>query len=124
VNVNRNPWYNIASRARRTGSSLDGAADGYLRNAAAIQTLRRRYPAQVIDIYLDELSATPAEILRDMLDRLGIGADEQYLADCAAIVFQSPRQTRREFDWPRALRARTAEELRQLDHLRRFADAA
>src|SRR5262249_44826795 len=113
-----------ASRARRTGLSLDGAADGYLRNATAIQTLRRCYPAQVIDIYLDELSAAPVEVLRGMLDRLGIGADEQYLADCPAIVFQSPRHTRREFDWPPALRARIAQELRQVDHLRRFADAA
>lgn len=124
VHVIRNPWDNIASRARRTGLSLDGAADGYLRNAMAIQTLRRRHPTQVIDIYLDELSEAPVEVLRGMLDRLGIGADEQYLADCAAIVFQSPRQTRREFDWPPALRARIAQGLRQVDHLRRFADAA
>jgi Sulfotransferase family len=124
IHVIRNPWDNIASKARRTGMSLDGAADSYLRNAAAIHALRRRYPQHVIDIYLDELSAAPIESLRRMVGRLGIDADEKYFADCAAIVFQSPRQTQREFDWPPALRVRIAQELRRIDHLSRFADAA
>jgi Sulfotransferase family len=124
IHVIRNPWDNIASKAHRTGMSLDGAADGYLRNAAAIHALRRRYPGQVIDVYLDELSAAPADSLKRMLARLGLGADEGYFNDCASIVFQSPRKTQRNVAWPQELRTRIGRGLCRLDHLSRFADAA
>ncbi len=122
IHVIRNPWDNIASKAYRTGMSLDGAADSYLRNAAAIDVLRRRHPGQVVDVYLDDLSAAPADSLRRMLTRLGVGADDTYLDACGSIVFQSPRRTERSVAWPPELRGRTGREFRRLDHLSRFAD--
>jgi hypothetical protein len=123
IHVVRNLWDNIASKAHRTGMSLDGAADSYLRNAAAIHRLRHRYPEKIIDIYLDELSAAPANSLRRVLACLGVDAEKAYFDDCASIVFQSPRKTQRHFDWSPQLRARLGRELRRLDHLSRFADA-
>jgi hypothetical protein len=123
IHVIRNPWDNIASKAHRTGMSLDGAASAYLRNAAAIHALRQRCPERVIDVYLDELAAAPADSLRHVLARLGVEADERYLSDCASIVFESARETRRNFDWTPELRASVSRELRHLDHLSRFADA-
>jgi len=123
IHVVRDPWDNIASKAWRTGVSLDGAADSYLRNAAAIHELRMRHSEQVVDVYLDDLSRTPTASLTRMLDRLDIDADEKYLSDCSSIVFQNPRQTQQRVQWPRELRGRISRELRRLDHLRRFAEA-
>jgi hypothetical protein len=123
VHVIRNPWDNIASKANRTGLSLQGAAESYLRNATAIHVLRQRHQERVIDVYLDELSAAPIATLRRVIGRLGLDADEKYLNDCASIVFQSPRQTRRGVDWPVDLRTRMSAELRNIDHLCRFAPA-
>lgn len=124
IHVIRNPWDNIASKASRTGMSLKGAAESYVRNATAIDALRRRYPERIVDVYLDELSAAPAEVLRRVVARLGVDPDESYIGDCASIVFQSPRKTRRNVDWSPGLRARIAQELRRIEHLSRFADAA
>jgi hypothetical protein len=121
IHVVRDPWDNIASKANRTGLSLEGAARGYLRNAAAIHVLRQRYRERMIDVYLDELSAAPVAVLRRVIGRLGLDADEKYLNDCASIVFDSPRQTQRGVDWPGDLRTRISAELRDIDHLSRFA---
>lgn len=122
IHVVRNPWDNIASKARRTGTSLHGAAESYLRNAAAIHALRGRYPERVVDVYLDDFSVAPIESLGTVIGRLGLAADERYLNDCAAIVFERPLQSRHRFDWPSDLRAHIRRELSRIDHLSRFAD--
>lgn len=124
IHVVRNPWDNIASKARRTGVSLQRAAESYLRNAMAIDALRRRWPERIVDVYLDELSAAPAAVLADVLARLGVEAYEDYIGACTSIVFQSPRRTRRNVDWSPGLQAWIAQQLGRVDHLNRFADAA
>jgi len=125
VHVIRNPYDNIATRARRTGASLEQAAQGYFANAELMEKLKARYPDSVLDIYLDDLIAAPAPELERLLHALGCEeVGEDYLAACAAIVFKKPSRTARSVSWEPALVERINARLRRHAFLNRFADRA
>jgi Sulfotransferase family len=122
LHVVRNPLDNIASRARRTNTSLERAARGYFANADAIDRLKRRRPDRVVDIYLDDLTARPKESLAALLRTLGIAdADDRYLSDCAEIVFKQPDRTRDRVAWCPGLRRSIEDRVRRYGFLARFA---
>jgi hypothetical protein len=123
VHVVRNPFDNIASRARRTNTSLDWAARGYFTNARVIDQLYRRWPDNIIPIYLDDLIANPKGTLATLLRTLGVRRiDEQYLGDCARIVFQEPVQPRYSVTWTAELRRSVDALIRDCSFLQRFAE--
>jgi Sulfotransferase family len=123
VHVVRNPFDNIASRARRTNTSLDWAARSYVANATLIDQLNRRWPDSIIHVYLEDLVADPKRTLVKLLEELGIqDIDERYLCDCARIVFREPAQPRYEVNWPPELRQSVESLLGDCSFLQRFAD--
>ncbi|RKQ96838.1 sulfotransferase family protein [Kushneria sinocarnis] len=122
IHVIRNPWDNIATRARRTHTSLDAAARGYFANTDLMAQLKARYPDRVRDVYLDDLIADPRRELRALLEALGCTpVSDRYLDDCASIVFQKPSRTGDQVSWPPELADEVEGYLSRHDFLRRFA---
>jgi hypothetical protein len=122
LHVVRNPFDNIASRARRAHIGLELSAHGYFDNADVIARLKQRHPDGVIDVYLDDLVADPKATLAVLLHRLGFTeVDDGYLDDCAKIVFTEARRTRDDTAWDPALRRSIAERLGQYSFFQRFA---
>ena len=122
LHVVRNPFDNIASRARRAHIGLELSAHGYFDNADVIARLKQRHPDAVIDVYLDDLVADPKATLAALLHRLGFTeVDDGYLDDCAKIVFTEARRTRDDTAWDPALRRSIAERLGQYSFFQRFA---
>jgi hypothetical protein len=125
VHVVRNPFDNIASRARRARMSLEQATRRYFANANVVARLKLRYADSVIDVYLDDLVANPKATLAALLRRLGTpNIDNRYLDDCARIVFTEARRTRDDTAWDPALKRFIADRLGQYDFLRRFVREA
>ena len=122
LHVVRNPFDNIASRARRAHIGLELSAHGYFDNADVIARLKQRYPDGVIDVYLDDLVADPKATLTALLRRLGFAeVDDRYLDDCAKIVFKEAKRTRDDTAWDPALKRSIAERLGQYSFFHRFA---
>lgn len=124
VHVIRNPFDNIATKAMRTGRSLDSAAGAYFANAGVILELKKRGPERVLDVYLDDLIARPEATLRGLLQGLGMSGDETYLRACASILFKTPRRTRDLVRWPAGLRGEIDRRLAGIPFLARFAGSA
>lgn len=121
IHVIRNPFDNIATKARRSGVSLRLAAERYFANAEVISRLQKRWPDQVHDIYLEDLIVDPPGTLRRLLEAIGVGAiHEKYLRDCAAIVFKEPRKTRQTVVWEPALVRSIQSNLERHSFLERF----
>lgn len=103
VHVVRNPYDNIATKALRTGRSLEEAARLYLANAELVEALKKRFPTQVVDVHLEDLIARPMPALRELLRHFALHADPSYLEACAAVLFREPSRTRERVQWPRGL---------------------
>lgn len=123
VHVVRNPFDNIATKARRTQTSLRWAADIYLSHVAAVEALKRAHGGAVRDVFLDDLIAAPRKELRSLLAWLGVeDPPEPYLEACSAVLFDRPRRTRGERPWPSDLLGEVRERFRACEFLARFAD--
>lgn len=123
INVIRNPFDNIATKAKRTGVSVTEAARRFLRNAETLDALTRARPEQVKTLYLDALIDEPKSVLADLVDWLGLKADEPgYLDAAASLVFDRPKRTRDHVDWPTDLTEHLRGEFARYTSLARFAD--
>jgi len=123
VHVVRNPYDNIATKALRTGRSVEDAARRYLRNVAAIARLKARAGARVHDLHLDDLIADPPAVLVPLVASLGLDpAAPGYLDACGAILFKTPSRTRDRVVWPDSLRAHLATRFGDTPFLARYVE--
>ena len=107
VHVTRNPFDNIATIAKRSVVPLETAAERYMALVGAVAKARADYgPAEWIDLRQEDLIADPRAFLTRLTGFVGLDAPEDYLKDCASIVFAEPRRTRAEVEWSPALRQR------------------
>jgi hypothetical protein len=123
LHVVRNPFDNIATKARRASTSLRWAADVYLAHVAAVEQLKQDEGDAVIDVFLDDLIADPRRQLSGLLARLGV--DElpaDYLDACSGRLFDRPKQTRSQMRWSPDLLRDVRARLRDCEFLARFAD--
>lgn len=121
IHVIRHPLDNIATRARRTGTSLAWAARGYFANAEAIQALRERHPERVLDCYLDDFIRRPRSELSRLLGALGVNeVPPDYLDACQKVVFDAPSRSRDRVTWEPGLRRWIDERMAAIPFLQHF----
>src|SRR4029453_1468484 len=65
--------------------------------------IRTRNPDAVFDVRLEGLVADPVGVVRRVSSFLGLDAPQAYLEACAQVVFDAPKRTRSEVDWPSQL---------------------
>lgn len=72
--------------------------------ASSVAALKERVQQdELIDLRHEDLIANPRKTITRLCSFLGQSATPDYLDDCAGIVFASPRQSRREAQWPEGL---------------------
>lgn len=101
LHVVRNPYDNIATMWRRSQRkfTLVEVAERYLSLCRTVGELKSYLPTRVLDLRHEDLVADPAPVLQRMCAFLELPAPEDYVRDCASIVFDSPRQTRSDAPW-------------------------
>ncbi len=123
VHVVRDPYDNIATKARRTGTSPAYAARTYFANAAVTAALHDRPETRVLDVHLEDLIADPRRALAGLLNGLGLDPDPPgYLDACAGILFDRPRRTRAGVAWDPELRRWIEGQLGGYPFLRRYVE--
>lgn len=121
IHVIRNPYDNIATKARRTGTSLEHAAQGYFSNVMVIGALKKRYGSLILDVHLEDLLAEPHQTLRTLLHHIQLGEPEPaYYAACSAILFATPHRSALETPWPAPLLRHIDNQLASVDFLQRY----
>ncbi len=122
IHVVRNPFDNIATMfTRKHRSSLEESAEMYFSLCATVRRTIDENPQDVITIRHEDVIADPTTELRSLVQFLGLDCTEQYLRDCASIVFSSPKQTRNTVNWPAGLRERVERGIAGYDFLKGYS---
>jgi Sulfotransferase family len=102
IHVIRNPYDVIASLTKPVLRHLDlrSAADYFFRLCQTTQWFREQLnPEELYELRHEAFVAEPARYLAELCNFLEVPAEANYLQACAAIVFESPHQTRRKVTW-------------------------
>jgi len=100
--VIRNPYDNITTIAQKNRLTVDQAIDYYFSLCETVQRHREKIPGdKIFEIRHEDFVQSPRKNLKGMCDFLDVGASEDYLNDCAGIVFPSPKKTRQKGKWDR-----------------------
>jgi len=116
LHVVRNPFDNIATMSRRTGESLDVAANRYFALCDTVAGIRCRWTS-FLDVRHEELIAEPHRQLSRVVGWLDLDSPDGYLDACTATVFDSPRRTRHDVAWSTELLERVEAAARTYDFL-------
>lgn len=105
VQVVRNPFDNIATMSTRSGRPVAAACDRYFQICAAIKGVCDQCDAtEVVSLRHENIIADPRNTLRQLLQFLDLRSSDQYLDDCASILFAAESLSRRKVDWDEELR--------------------
>lgn len=115
LHVVRNPFDNIATMARRSGESLEQAAERYFSLCGVVTGLRAR--RRLLDVHHEDLVADVPGQLGRVCGVLGLESPGDYLAACARVAFKSARQTRAELSWSTDLIRRVRAGMAEHDYL-------
>ncbi|MFX0095126.1 MAG: sulfotransferase domain-containing protein, partial [Candidatus Hodarchaeota archaeon] len=104
IHMIRNPYDTITTLFKRqkekNATSFGDYITFFFQRVETIKRIEEIYPK--IDIYhlrLEELITQPKLRLAELLTFLGLTASEEYLDDCAKLIYKSPRKTRYSIDW-------------------------
>src|SRR5262245_5653891 len=121
INVVRDPFDNIATKARRAGLTLDEAARRFFHNVETIEALSMRVGNRLKHVYLEDLIREPTTVLADLVAWLGLPLLDDHLKQSAAIVFEQPSRTGAAIAWPSGLAAAIRRRAASHPYLERFA---
>ena len=100
IHVTRNPYDNIATIADRKNYSLEESATHYFSLCENIQKIKAQMATRdLFDLQHESFIANPQVILRGLCQFLGVDASDDYLNDCASIVYKSPHRSRYDARW-------------------------
>jgi hypothetical protein len=108
IHVIRNPFDNITTRARGGSHILREVNDELLlatieehfRDVETISKIKNENKFPMLDIYNEDFIADPKKEIIKICEFLGVGnVDDNYLNDCAGIVFSNPKKTRNQICW-------------------------
>ncbi len=122
INVTRNPYDNISTIASRKGTDLEYGINLYFKNCESVKTLKMKVnDTDIHDVRHESLITNPQKILKELCEFLGLEAPEDYLEDCAGILFKSPKKTRLKAPWNQELIELVANKISQFEFLNGYS---
>lgn len=111
IHVYRNPFDNITTWARGgnlvkkpvTEKDLELIISKYFATTEMIYQLKKDSKIEIIDIKHEDFIKHPKELLKYLVNKIGLETNEDYLESCGKIVFENPKKTRHSIDWPEHL---------------------
>ena len=101
IHVVRNPFDNITTIFNKEpDKGLEQAIELYFAMVDTVAELKKRINGwELHEVSLESFIANPREQLAKLCSFLRVDPSQDYLDDCASIVFSSPRKTRETLDW-------------------------
>jgi hypothetical protein len=118
VHVVRNPFDNITTiLTRQQKPTLDESIRWYFDMCGTVARVIADEGESVITVRQEDLIADAKGCLRKLCGFLGVEAGEDYLTDCASIVFSSPKQTRFSVPWSDEQIRKVEEQIRKYEFM-------
>lgn len=129
IHVYRNPFDNIATRARGGNHKNKPVSEDILyeeirrhfRDIDTIEEIRQSGKYDLFEVSHEEFSAHPYERLQSLCDFLGLEVFDSYLRNCAAIVHSKPSKSRNKIHWPDHAINMVEEKMKDYDFLRHYS---
>jgi Sulfotransferase family len=127
VHAIRNPYDNVATMYKRAlehgyNSALMTTVEDYISRCEMNADLKKRLEkGKMLDVCHESFIGDPKSSLRELCDFLGLGYDEDYLAACASIVFESPHRSRYDIEWDAASLTAVREGIERFDFLKGYS---
>jgi hypothetical protein len=100
IHVVRNPYDNITTMIARKKADLEYGINSYFTKCKTVAYLKKQISENdILDVRHESLIDDPKTVLSQLCDFLGVEANNNYLDDCASIVFKSPKKTRFNYPW-------------------------
>jgi hypothetical protein len=100
MHVVRNPYDNISTMARRKGCGLEETVQHYFSLCGEIERIKRQIDARdLFELRHESFIDDPQLSLRELCRFLGQDAPDDYLGDCAKIVYRSSHSSRCDAPW-------------------------
>ena len=128
LHVYRNPFDNITTWARGgnlsrklvTEKDLERTIPIYFSTAELMAQLKKNSTRDILDIKQEDFIQTPAEILKNVVHKIGLEATEDYLSACSRVVFEKPKKTRHRTVWSNRLVDLVMHNMRQYSWLKDY----
>lgn len=124
VLVTRNPFDTISTMILRGGGTCEERIDRYFANCAVIAGIRARADApEIFTVRQEDIIYRPATYLGALCRFLGVEPTDDYLRDCAGILYSSPARSRYQLYWNDTLLAAVQTRISQFDFLAGYSYA-
>ncbi|MDP7649955.1 MAG: hypothetical protein QF834_07190 [Candidatus Thalassarchaeaceae archaeon] len=99
IHVIRNPYDNIATMARRTGTQVDQQITHYNWLNEQIEPILRNSTLPCFQIYHEDFVSSPETGIRDLFRWLDLPLDSDFIDACSSIVYDKPHHSRDLVGW-------------------------
>jgi hypothetical protein len=126
INLYRNPFDVISTiqkrHIKRLGHQpLRHAIDYVFDRQDGIECIRMRSDVDLFDVEFESFLANPESHLTSLCEFLGVDAPPDYISDCRSTLYDKPRQTRFDIEWPKADRDLVQELMERYPYLRAYS---
>ncbi len=118
LHVVRNPYDNISTISRKHKMDIKESIDYYFSLCETTSNIKKQLTEEeLFEFRHEDFIDNPNKLLKEICLFLGTDTAEDYLTDCASIVFRSAHKTRKDLLWDDPLIAKVKEEMRRFSFL-------
>lgn len=118
IHMVRNPYDVITTVFRKTPvESLEEASRRFFARCEKNWQLKQERGEQIKTIRLEELILKPEQHMTDLCRFLNVEPRQDYVSDCATVIFSKPHQTKSSVDWPTDLVRSVGEQMKAFPFL-------
>lgn len=117
IHVIRNPYDMITTEARGgnnvlkniTAEDLKKKSQIFFDKVETIEKIKQSGQCDILDVRHEDFIENPKQALFEIFSFLNIEPSEEFLNDCASIVYKSPHKSRFDVKWPQDLKDKVAD---------------
>ncbi len=99
IHVIRDPYDNISTMARRTGTRVSRQVSRYEWLCEQIGLVLDSCDNRVFHIHHEDFVSSPSRVIEDLFTWLGLSLESDHIAACSSIVYEKPHRSRLLSDW-------------------------
>ena len=100
IHVIRNPYDTMSTMSKKAIINIRTSINSYFSRCEIIMNLKKQIETSaLLDIRHESIIANPKESITEICNFLGLEALEDYVKDCASIIYTKPHKSRYELEW-------------------------
>lgn len=122
IHVVRNPYDNISTMAARKSWALGASLEHYFSLCRRVESIKKQFAVgELFELRHESFIDNPQVVLKELCRFLGQDAADDYLNDCASIVYKSPHRSRYDTQWDHALIGTVEDKIAEFPFLKGYS---